>query len=609
LERFELIAIDFAHNLKPSPKINEDIVLIEIGEDSLQGLGRWPFPRDYHASLIEVLKQAQAKMVIFDVLFSESTAWDSILTESAQSFERAYFPFAFRLKEDAQEKVLKADSIDAPLIKSLKEASAGSGFINKLVDIDGKVRRVPLFIDFKNELYPHLSLKAACDYLNIPIKQVEINKGYVKIGERLRIPTDRQGAALLNFAGPWVETFQHFSYVDVLASYYELQQGAPARVDLDKLKDKVCFIGLTATGTHELGPVPIEKSYPMLGVHANLFNMITKDAYLRRLSPWQNTSILIIISALFFLLVYIAKPLVGLVISIGLIVLVFIVFVLVFSLYGIWIDFVYLAVSAAIIYLGVTLNRYITEIRKRLKIQKELAVAHSIQQSFLPDETPKITGLDIASNVITAKEIGGDLYDFMKLDGEKLGVIVGDVSGKGVPAALFMAKVATLFKIFAKEEVFASNVLGKINEELAHDYRSGLFVTLCYAIISKDKEKLSFSNAGHLPLIIVRGANQDIETITHEEGMAAGLMEGAAFSDKQVTLSKKDAIILYTDGVTEAMDARRHEFGMEGLKKVLVQTKELSAEEILKMLLASIKRFQGKAAQHDDITAVVIKIK
>ena len=610
LDRFELISLDFRYELRPNPPTNQDIALIEISEDSLKTLGRWPFPRDYHANLIAVLGEAGARMVIFDILFSEPTAWDEALAKSAREFGKAYFSFAFRLEPAKHKGILKADSIDAPLLNNLSEASAGTGFINKLVDIDGKTRKVPLFVNFQDKLYPHLSLKAACDYLNIPLEPVIFDgRGALRVGEKLVIPTDGRGAVLLNFVDRWVESFSHYSYLDILAAYYELKKGQTPRIDLGKLKGKVCFVGLTAAGTHELGPVPIEKSYPMLGVGATLFNMITEGTYLRRLSPLQNLGLLVVFSALFFLSILAARPLKGLLIAVGSISLIFILSTFLFALAGIWIDVVAPATTLMVIYLGVTLNRSIVEIKKRLQIEQELAVARSIQQSLLPEETPKIEGLDVASRIITAKEVGGDLYDVIGLDEDKLGIMIGDVSGKGIPAALFMAKVTTLFKIFARGQFSPAKVLKLINGELARDCRSGLFVTLLYAIFDKDKKSLIFSSAGHLPVVVLRTQDHNIEVISHEEGMAAGIMEDVEFFDKEITLLKGDVVVLYTDGVTEAMDMKRHEFGIEGLKKSLQRPKNGSAQQILNLLLDNIRNFQGRAPQHDDITAILLDIR
>ncbi|MFH1848011.1 MAG: CHASE2 domain-containing protein [Candidatus Omnitrophota bacterium] len=607
-ERLELIALDLRYNLRRPPAASDDIVLIEIGEDSLSALGRWPFPRDYHASLIDVLKNLGARMVIFDILFSEPTAWDMALEDSADSYGRAYFPFALRLDDTKDPGVPSASGIDAPLLAGIERSAAGTGFINKLVDIDGKVRRVPLFIKYEGKLYPHMSLKAACDDMGIPMTAIDLSRpGYVRIGDRLRIPVDPGGNLLLNFAGKWGKVFEHYSYLDILAAYNDIRKGVKPRLDLEVLKNKVCFVGLTAAGTHELGPTPVEKLYPMMGIHANLFNNIRNNGYLRRLSRLWNLMFLIIISALFLRAILKVRPLSGLFLAAASVLAVFMISVGMFAVAGLWIDVVVPVLALFSIYSGTTLYRYLSEIRHRLQVERELAIAKSIQQSFLPEAPPRTKGLDIAATLITAREVGGDLYDFVEAD-KKTGVMVGDVSGKGVPAALFMARTMTLFKIFSKEGRSPAMVLKKINDELTGDYRSGLFVTLLYGLFDSAKKNFIFSNAGHLPAIIVRAKGSGMEVIEHREGMAAGIMEEANFSDKTIELSRGDMVVLYTDGVTEAMDAKRREFGMDALKEALRSSGDGTSQDTLDRLLRAIRSFQGRADQHDDITAVVIRV-
>jgi sigma-B regulation protein RsbU (phosphoserine phosphatase) len=256
-------------------------------------------------------------------------------------------------------------------------------------------------------------------------------------------------------------------------------------------------------------------------------------------------------------------------------------------------------------YLAVTIKRYIAEIQVREKIQRELMVAASIQKCFLPAELPSIGGLDIAASMKTAKEVGGDLYDFVKLEDGRLGIMIGDVSGKGVPASLFMSKVETLFRVYSKGSGRPSDVVSRLNNEVACDERAGLFTTLIYAIFNPAKKELLFSDAGHLPLLFVHGT-QD-QKISFEEGMAVGIMEGAEYVDKSLKLPLGSIAVLYTDGVSEARDIKGNEFGIERLAQAVKDSRLFSAKEIVDKILKELKSFQGKAVQHDDITVIVLK--
>lgn len=594
MDRFELVSLDFRYGFKLlfPQKINPDIVIIEIAEDTLGNLGNWPIPRDYHASLVDVLSKYKAKAIAFDILFCESTGWDGVFADAVKRAGNVYFPAGFKLTGKNLKGVIEAEAIDAPVIRALSSVARGVGHINKVVDIDGKVRRVPLFVRFNNTDYSTMALKIADDYSLADTRS-------------MRIPVDENGAVLLNFAGRWADAFKHYSYYDVLASHQELSEGKKPRIDPAAFKDKICFVGLTATGTQELGPIPVESSYPMLGIHANLFNMITERSYIRRLGRTANLAVLIILSALLLLLLRRLKPFMAFFVSIGVIILLFMACILLFLVYGIWIDMACPGVMLFGVYLIITVNRYVGEIKIRERIQKELAVAASIQKCFLPAQVPAVEGLEIAVDMKTAKEVGGDLYDFIKLDGNKFGIMIGDVSGKGVPASLFMARIETLFKVYSKTEAKPSDVLSKLNKELAQDERSGLFTTLVYAVFDTKTKKLIFSDAGHQPMMTVQKGKA--EKLSSDDGMALGIMEDATFSDKEIKLAKGDIVVIYTDGISEARDTKANEFGFERLMTLIEHSNHLSAQALLRLIIDEVRQFQGKAVQHDDMTIIVIK--
>lgn len=608
MDRFELVTLDFRYSLKTifPIKANPDIAIIEIGEDTLNALGKWPIPRDYHASLVDVLKQFGARAVMFDILFCEPTGWDSVFARSVKNAGNVYFPIAFALKEKNPPGILEASDIDAPLLEDLKNEAKGVGYINKITDIDGKVRRAPLFIRFQGKTYRSLALKIACDYMGInPDSVVTRGRNRVLIGNSAA-PIDENGMVLLNFAGRWADVFKHYSYVDILAAYQDLSEGKKPRIDLRQFKGKVCFVGLTATGTQELGPIPIENAYPMLGIHANLFNMLTERSYLKRYDRFGNLVILIVLSLGLIFLLLRARPYVAFFISLGIILSLSMFCILLFAFRGIWIDMVCPDITLFGIYLSITITRYINEIKVREKMQKELAVAASIQKCFLPAEVPSLENLDVAVEMKTAKEVGGDLYDFIKLGDGKLGVMIGDVSGKGVPASLFMARIETLFKVYSKSKQVPSSVISNLNKEVASDERSGLFTTLTYAIFDLKNKRLVFSDAGHLPIVFVH--NNKAEKLSSEDGMAVGIMAEVSFSDKAVGLAKGDVVVFYTDGVSEARDLKGNEFGLERLVDLVNRLRQLSATEIVGSVIEEVRRFQGRALQHDDMTIIVAKV-
>jgi sigma-B regulation protein RsbU (phosphoserine phosphatase) len=276
--------------------------------------------------------------------------------------------------------------------------------------------------------------------------------------------------------------------------------------------------------------------------------------------------------------------------------------------YGLWIDLFYPILFIAVLYLGLTLYRFIVERHKRLLLENELKVARRIQRSFLPEEPPEKEGLKIAASMNPAEEVGGDLYDFLDIDEKKIGVMVGDVSGKGVPAALFMAKTVSEFKSWARSGEEPSKVLANLNDQISTTSKSGLFVTISFADINMQNRKLILASAGHLPVILARKDQEEPLAISVEEGMPIGLVPGAGFGTKEVDLKQGDVIAFYSDGVTEAMNPKREEFGEKRLKDTIRQVKDLEPQAIIEEIHRRIKKFAGHAPQHDDITIIIVKV-
>ncbi len=595
-DTFELQTLDLRFGSRPALKVNSDIAIIEIAEDSIKELGKWPFDRGYHAALIDCLRQVGARAIVFDIFFSDKSPYDDELIEATQRAKGLiYYPIVFKLNEGKGKGYLKAEEIEAPLIDGLKADAKGIGHINIVTDRDGKRRRIPLFIEHQGIKYPQLTYLVAADYLGT---------------KSINVPTDTDGTVLINYAGKWVSTFKHYSYVDVLRSYSQVVEGQKPVLDLAEFSNKVCFVGATAVATHDLNPIPLEPSYPMLGVHANLFNSIVQKKFLFRANKIINLAILVALCVIIAVAVNKVRPLSGLSISLLIIFLFIAVGFFLFIILGLWIDLFYPVAVSFGVYLGGTFNRYLIEQRKRLLMDQELAIAKKIQLDFLPQSVPQIEGVEISSFISTAKAVGGDLYDFaeIKYDGErKLGIMIGDVSGKGTPAALFMARSIADFRHFAHNRVLPSDVLSDLNAQIALNYKSDLFITMFYMIYDDSKKMLTFSNAGHLPAIWLKadGAFEFLKT----EGMPLGLVDTERYSDATIKLTSGDTIILYTDGVTEARNQNKEEFTSERLNEVISKNSRLSCQQMTDAIKSRLSRFVGATPQYDDCTLVIIKIK
>jgi len=608
-DTFENIALDTRFRLRTTQPVNDKIVIIEISDDTLNQLGYWPLPRDFHASLVDVLSELGVKQVMFDLIFTDQTDYDNEFQQALRKADNAYLPYVLDISHKTQLKNLpEANKFITPLLPEFKKAARETGFINSYKDNDGKTRWTPLFIRKDNELHPQIALEMASDYLGIPIRDVVFKTNHVLINNKLKIPTARNGTMLVNYAGYWKDTFIHYSYVDILAAYQDQLIGQKPRVDLTLLKDAVCFIGLTATGTSDLHPIPLENNYPLVGLHANVFNSIVQGQHIHRADEIVNILILIVLLFLIFKtsMRLRKKPFIAFLIVVGYCVVFCIIGVFLFTLWGVWIDVSYPLRMMVLMFIGVSIYNIIAENKRREIIERELSIAQSIQESFLPKPIKKFHKLQIASRMKAAKHVGGDLYDLQKLDENKFGILIGDVSGKGVPAALVMARAMTIFRMLVKTTQEPGQLYHELNMEMAKDMKAGMFVTSTYIVYDATNCSIKIASAGHSATLVYRSQTGEIEQYIPKDGMPLGLLSDVEYSQEETVLNEGDKVILYTDGISEAMNLKREEFGEKRLYSAIKTNSNASPEAIVEAINAQINVFAGKAPQHDDCTLIIL---
>ncbi len=260
-----------------------------------------------------------------------------------------------------------------------------------------------------------------------------------------------------------------------------------------------------------------------------------------------------------------------------------------------------------------SIKSYITNLTEttaaKERIESELRIAHDIQMGILPKlfpAFPERKEFDIYASIEPAKEVGGDLYDFFFVDETHFCFLVGDVSGKGVPAAFFMAVTKTLLKVVAERTLDPGEVLIRVNNDLAEDNDSCMFVTLFLAVMDISTGEVRYASAGHNPpLLMTKG--KSAEWIPPLNELVAGVMEDTHYTTKSMTLSPGDTLFIYTDGVTEAMDSRQELYSEERLEGVMNQCQGKSAEQIIHTIEGALKDFTGGAEQSDDITMLAMQ--
>jgi len=264
-------------------------------------------------------------------------------------------------------------------------------------------------------------------------------------------------------------------------------------------------------------------------------------------------------------------------------------------------------------YMTKSLKQYIADLTEttaaKERIESELQIAHDIQMGLLPKifpAFPERPEFDLHATLVPAREVGGDLFDFFFLDDEHLCFNVGDVSGKGVPASLFMAITRTLIKTKATKNLPPEIVLHRVNQDLSMDNPSLFFVTLFLGTLNIKDGTVEYCNGGHNPPYIIR-ASGEIEAVAMTGGIALGVMEDFSFQSKRFVLNKGDAIFIYSDGVTEAMNSRHELFSEERLESELDRLKGLPVSDIIAGVMEKILEFSQDEPQTDDITMMIIQ--
>ncbi|MEO5335746.1 MAG: SpoIIE family protein phosphatase [Magnetospirillum sp. WYHS-4] len=252
-----------------------------------------------------------------------------------------------------------------------------------------------------------------------------------------------------------------------------------------------------------------------------------------------------------------------------------------------------------------TITRIFNDHGQLVSIRQELDVARRMQHSILPTRFPSRPDVQLHARMIAAKEVGGDFYDFFWLDANRLGIAIADVSGKGVPAALFMAVARTLLRATAPTTAGPGPCLALANDLLSQENDTGMFVTLFYAVFDTATGHLSYANGGHNPPFLI-GADGIGRALPTTGGMALGVLEGESYAEGAVDLGPGDSLFLYTDGVTEAFDTGGRLFTEARLAGVLDGGQSLGAADLVDKVVHAVEGFAAGAAQSDDITCVAL---
>jgi sigma-B regulation protein RsbU (phosphoserine phosphatase) len=251
----------------------------------------------------------------------------------------------------------------------------------------------------------------------------------------------------------------------------------------------------------------------------------------------------------------------------------------------------------------------VQEVVEKERMEEELAIARDLQMSMLPAEPPKLEGMEIASFSAPAREVGGDFYDFVEMGEGRLGIVVGDVTGKSVSGALVMAASRGIFRMLSEQELGVSEIMVRANRRLKKDIKKGMFVALLFVVVDARSRTLSLSSAGQTQPIHLDAETGEARLIqTVGDSFPLGILEEVDYQETTILLAPGDRVLLYTDGIPEAMNPQGELFGFDRLLETVRSGSGLDAKALLQHVQEEVKRFCGPAPQHDDLTAIVLSV-
>jgi CHASE2 domain-containing sensor protein len=632
-EPLDLKLLDWRYRLRGVRAASDEIALIEIDDATIEAYGNWPLPRDQYALLITALGKAQASVVGLDLLFLGSDRFDprfdALLALVTAGHDNVVHSIAFppehtspeaRLADvpdnlDLLEKhgirgadipAFNATAITLPF-GDLVRSSKTLAHIIVVVDRDGIIRRVPTFFRYRDALYPYFGLSvAALSTGSVDGTRVEAVPGGLRVhwpaGREALVPTDSDGTATIDFAGDR-DAFAHiYSMLEVLQWY---AAGDSARLS-EVFKNRITLVGVTAVGqvAADIGATPFSTAAPLLLVHANAVNAFLTGRFLARPRPVVYVAALFGLSILLGWLltagrVHLAVLAIGICLA-GVLGIAYLLF-----LRGTDMPPTAGLALPPLIYAVTQTYKYVFLERKARAQQRELQIAKDIQRRLLPLAAPQVQEFDVFGINIPAHEVGGDYYDWIVLKDGSLAVTVGDVCGKGIPAAILMAHLRASFHAEAKEDTPPRDILRAMNRSLHRSVEPGLFATFILAIASPRDERFILCNGGHNPALIVHDGQVEKSS---GRGLALGILEDVDYEEEPHPWSLGDVLILYSDGITEC--TRGDEMYGEARLCDLVaglDVKSLSAFDIGQAILDDVKSFSHGHLESDDTTLVLVK--
>ena len=284
-----------------------------------------------------------------------------------------------------------------------------------------------------------------------------------------------------------------------------------------------------------------------------------------------------------------------------------------FKFFHLWYPlFIPLALQAPLAFFGSTGIKYaglFKEFLIKQRMEADLTSAGDLQSGMMPGECPEVDGYQIAAMSNQAREVGGDFYDFIEMGEGKLGLVIGDVTGKSVSGALVMSASRSVFRMLSEQDLSVSEIMIQGNQRLKKDIKSGMFVALLYAMFYTEERSIGLCSAGQTSPVYLSAETGEVRLVeTEGDTFPLGILESAEYVETRLDMSPGDAIVFYTDGIVEAMNAKEKMYGFDRFEAVVKASAGLSAQELMDKILQDVNTFVSGAEQHDDLTVIIIKV-
>ena len=647
----------FRTDIRPAT-LSADLEIVHIDSN-------FYYSRSQHARVIRNLDAAGISHQMIDFVFADSAkeSEDQPLINATRQARNVYFGMTFgalqeqtaikdgwpapgedirtgfdkwQVRTDGIASSLYAGTLPSLTISALSAASSGLGFLNLIPDPDGITRRFPLLVRYQNMLYPSLPLRVACEYLGVDPQNIIVKAGHSITLKEARshsgaaakdiiIPIDDRGRMILNQTDLWVKV-PRYSYSDI----FLVSENSTRADQLKKqLSGKIAVLSEAVETPYQIRSAEGLKRVSSGAVHTIVLIDILTGSFLRLGSPLENMLIeLGLLAAVFLLALRFSSP--GLTLgSMGLAgaYVSFAIFIFVSSgtIFPFIRPLVIIFTAAALLSIRIAVEKavlFTQSERARRIAERELEIGREIQSSFFPTTLPKIDGWELVTHFQAARHVSGDFYDVFTLGKQKrLGLVIADVCDKGVGAALFMALFRSFIRVLSGEasnnghldlgdpaaepQDILQRTIRSINNYISITHgQAGMFATIFYAILDPQTGVLTYINGGHEPPIIT-GPN-GIKTTLTTTGPAVGANPDQVYNIRTTYLDPQDILLVYTDGVVDALDKNGAAFTKKSLLN-LIQTPPATAHDLIDTIQTGLNRHIVSGTQFDDITMLAIR--